>query len=113
MFEIGNRIEAKSPLRKKGFSMIEIIVVLAIIGVMAAVLFPAIINSLETRFLESTAKEIVSSMMRAKFQAVKVKWEALGFKVLSPLDHPDGLNYEEYMRRSLEYVFDCKRTRLR
>ena len=71
MFEIGNRIKAKSPLRKKGFSMIEMLVVLAIIGVMAAVLFPAIINSLDKRSFDSTAKEIVSNLMRAKFQAVK------------------------------------------
>jgi len=71
MFEIGYRIKAKSPLHKKGFSMIEILVVIGIIGVMAAVLLPAIINSLEKRSFESTAKEIVSNLMRAKFQAVK------------------------------------------
>ncbi len=44
---------------------------------------------------------------KQKFQAVKDKWEAMGFTVLSPLDHGDGLTYEDYMRRSMEYVFEC------
>ncbi len=51
--------------------MIEILVVIAIMGVMAVVIFPAIMNSLETRSLESTTKEVLSSLVRAKFQAVR------------------------------------------
>ena len=44
---------------------------------------------------------------REKFRAVKEKWEAKGFKILSPLDHPAGLTYDEYMQRSIQYVFEC------
>jgi Tfp pilus assembly protein FimT len=43
------------------------------VGVMAAVIFPAIINSLETRSLESTTKEVLSSLVKAKFQAVRTQ----------------------------------------
>lgn len=44
---------------------------------------------------------------QAKFQAVKEKYESLGFEVLSPLDHPAGLEYEDYMKLSMDYVFDA------
>ncbi|MBS3818564.1 prepilin-type N-terminal cleavage/methylation domain-containing protein [bacterium] len=65
------KIFAGSP---KGFTFIEIVVVVAIIGMMALVLYPSINNSLETRNLENTAREILSTMQRAKFQAVKTKF---------------------------------------
>jgi prepilin-type N-terminal cleavage/methylation domain-containing protein len=71
MVETGKSKKIKTPLTCRGFSMIEILVVIAIVGVMAAVIFPAVINSLEKRSLESTTKEVLSSLVRAKFQAVR------------------------------------------
>lgn len=53
--------------------MIEIMVVIMILAVMAVVVYPSIVNSLDKRSLESTAKEILTNMQRAKFQAVKTK----------------------------------------
>lgn len=42
---------------------------------------------------------------KEKFQEAKEKYESLGYKVLSPLDHGDGLSYADYMRLGVEYVF--------
>ena len=58
---------------QRGFSMIEIMVVIMILAVMAVVIYPSVVNTLDKRNLESTAKEILTSMQRAKFQAVKAK----------------------------------------
>ncbi|MBU4254371.1 MAG: prepilin-type N-terminal cleavage/methylation domain-containing protein [Acidobacteria bacterium] len=58
---------------RRGFSAIEVLVVLAILGLLTALSFPSVVNSLETRNLESTAKDILNEMQRAKFQAVKTK----------------------------------------
>ena len=54
-----------------GFTAIEILVVLLIVGVMAAAIFPAVMHTLETRSLDGTAREILMGMQRARFQAVK------------------------------------------
>lgn len=50
--------------------------VLVVVGVMAMVLaafYPGIMNMLETRGLENSARDIQTTLQRAKFQAVKTK----------------------------------------
>lgn len=58
---------------RNGFTFIEMVVVVAIIGMLVLAFYPSINNSLETRNLENQAREILSTMQRAKFQAVKTK----------------------------------------
>lgn len=53
--------------------MFELLVVVAIIGMLSFVLIPNIMNSLEARTLENTTREMMSTMQRAKFQAVKTR----------------------------------------
>ncbi len=58
---------------RNGFTLIEVLIVIGIIGVAAMAVAPEIINSLEVRGLENTGREILISLERAKFQAVKTK----------------------------------------
>lgn len=74
----------KSASSRKGFTLVEILAAVAIIGIMAFIFYPNILNTLETRKIEGSAREVLTTLHRAKFQAVKtrlnhrVKFEALG-----------------------------------
>jgi prepilin-type N-terminal cleavage/methylation domain-containing protein len=59
--------------RQRGFTLIEILVAVAIIGMVSLVLYPSIINSLETRSLENASRDILNTLQRAKFEAVKTR----------------------------------------
>jgi len=64
----------EKPIKSKpGFTLIEALVVLALLGIISLALYPNIRNSLETRSLENSAREILTSLQTAKFQAVKEK----------------------------------------
>ena len=60
-------------LRQQGFTFIEVLVVVGILGMILAALYPSILNTLETRGIENSARDILTTMQRAKFQAVKTK----------------------------------------
>ena len=57
----------------RGFTLIEVLVVVAIMGMLMLISYPSIMNSLETRGLENAARDIQSSMQVARFQAVKTR----------------------------------------
>ena len=57
----------------KGFTVIEVLVVVGIIGMLTMAIYPSIRNSMETRRVENEARDILATMERAKFQAVKTK----------------------------------------
>lgn len=59
--------------RTRGFSVIEMLVVVAIIGLLMVMSFPSILNTLETRSLESSAREVLTTVQAVKFQAVRTK----------------------------------------
>lgn len=56
---------------RKGFSLTEVLVTVGIIGIMALTFYPNIRNTLEKRELENSARDIQTTLQRAKFQAVK------------------------------------------
>lgn len=58
---------------KKGFTLIEIIVVLAIIGIIVIASYPSILNTLETRSLEGAARDILTTLETARYLAVNEK----------------------------------------
>jgi prepilin-type N-terminal cleavage/methylation domain-containing protein len=59
--------------KKRGFTLIEVLVVIGIMGILMIGSYPSIMNTLETRGLENTARDIQSSMQTARFQAVNTK----------------------------------------
>jgi prepilin-type N-terminal cleavage/methylation domain-containing protein len=59
--------------RQKGYTFIEVLVAVGVLSMILAAIYPSIMNTLETRALENTARDILTTMQRAKFQAVKTK----------------------------------------
>ncbi len=58
---------------RKGYTLIEVLVAVAVIGAIALVVSPNLINSLEVRSLENTVRDMMITMERAKFMAIKTK----------------------------------------
>jgi len=60
-------------MRESGYTMIETLVVVAVLGILLILSYPNIKNSLEVRALENQARSILGSFQQAKFQAVRDK----------------------------------------
>lgn len=105
----------KSASVLKGFTLVEIMVAIAIIGTMALIFYPNIINILETRKIEGSAREVLMTLQRAKFQAVKtklnhrVRFEAVGegwVYYIEQEDNPTEWNtIRGFLRRSIPSEF--------
>jgi len=56
-----------------GFTLIEVLVVVAIMGMTMILMFPSIMNSLETRDLDNSARDIQTTLQQARYRAVNEK----------------------------------------
>jgi len=75
-FNILNRVSANkvnSPTNRRGMSIVEVLIVVALIAIMALAFFPNIRNTMETRDFENTARNIQTTIQRARMEAVKTK----------------------------------------
>jgi len=59
--------------REQGITLLETLVVLALLGMVMAWSFPSILNTLETRNLENAARDILTVLQRTKYLAVEEK----------------------------------------
>ncbi len=66
-------IEKREFNKEQGVTLLETLVVLALMGMILAWSFPSILNTLETRNLENTAREVLTTLQRAKYLAVEKK----------------------------------------
>jgi prepilin-type N-terminal cleavage/methylation domain-containing protein len=57
----------------RGYTFIEMLIVVALLGAFALAIFPAINNALRTRTFDNSAKDILTTMQRAKLMAVRTK----------------------------------------
>lgn len=63
----------KRPQPKRGFTAIEMIVVIGILGILLVASYPAILNTLETRSLENTTRDILTALQTARFRTIDTK----------------------------------------
>jgi prepilin-type N-terminal cleavage/methylation domain-containing protein len=61
------------PMRSRGFSLIEVLIVVAIMAIVAVIVFPNISSSWEIRKFENAARDVQTTLQRAKMEAVKMK----------------------------------------
>lgn len=71
---------------RKGFTLIELLVVIALIAMVSMIVAPEVLNSLEQRDLENSARDILSILERAKNLSVRSK---LNHRVR--FDNPTGV----------------------
>ena len=57
----------------RGFTLIEILVVVGIMGIFLIVSYPSILNVMAVRNLDNTTREIQTYLQQAKLQAVSTK----------------------------------------
>jgi prepilin-type N-terminal cleavage/methylation domain-containing protein len=72
----GHLMNAVRPDRRRharGFTLIEVLVILGIIGIFMVVSYPSVLNIMEVRNLENTAREVQTSLQQAKLRAVDTK----------------------------------------
>jgi len=58
---------------RSGFTLIELLVAIGILGIISLAVAPEIMNTLEVRDLENSARKIQTDLERAKQQAVRTK----------------------------------------
>jgi prepilin-type N-terminal cleavage/methylation domain-containing protein len=60
-------------MNRPGYTLIQLLVALALIAIIAMAVAPSILNTLEVRDLENSARDIQTTLVRAKLEAVRSK----------------------------------------
>lgn len=103
LIERGSKEQGASLLKgKKGLTFIEIIVVVAIIGILVVAFYPAVLNTLENRDIENAARLIQMTFQQAKFEAIRGKvnhrvrfWQDRGGRWTYTIEREEALTSEK------------------
>jgi len=68
---MNTKMERDKMKNSKGFTLIEVVVVIALIGILAAIAIPNYISWLPNYRLKGAARDLYSSLQKAKLEAVK------------------------------------------
>ncbi|HPN17317.1 MAG TPA: prepilin-type N-terminal cleavage/methylation domain-containing protein [Candidatus Aminicenantes bacterium] len=60
--------------RAGGFTLLETLVTLAIIGILTVIFYPSVKNSFEMRSFDNASRDILTTLQVAKWQAVNTKY---------------------------------------
>ncbi len=66
-----NKLRIQITTRNKGFSLVELIITIAIIATISAIATPTILSWLPNKRLKAAARDVYSTMQRAKIEAVQ------------------------------------------
>lgn len=58
---------------RQGYTLIQLLIAIALLGMIALAVSPEIINTMEVRGLENAVREMMMTMEQAKFLAIKTK----------------------------------------
>lgn|GEM_PF-727859 len=84
--------------RTSGFTLIEVLVVLAILGILSMAFYPSVKNAMDIRGFDNAGRDILTTLQMAKWQAVTTKYfhrvrfaqDAAGWTYRIEIERPFG-----------------------
>lgn len=97
-------INKKNLSNSKGFSFVELMVVIALVGLLSAIGLPSLLRSLPEKRLKNAARSLYADLQKARLQAVKEN--AMAFMQFTPADGSYVLYVDEDGDKSLDITVD-------
>ncbi|MCW5213283.1 GspH/FimT family pseudopilin [Desulfobulbus sp. TB] len=97
-------IKKKKLSNSRGFSFVELIVVIALVGLLSAIGLPSLLRSLPEKRLKNAARSLYADLQKARLQAVKEN--AMAFVQFTPADGSYALYVDEDGDKSLDITVD-------